>query len=326
MTSESFAQAADWPLAFAGPGAARHAELRADPEAIARERSHPACRVIAFWRGKPLLAPDGTGWLAPDHPLLEVEGAEVFLGRRAETGQSLFARDISGWVPPADVEGPATGFFDVTEQTHPEAAAGWRFAELRGAMAALPAEDAADLATARSLFAWHGSHRFCSACGAASQISRAGWQRDCPSCSAAHFPRTDPVVIMRILRGNRILLGRSPGWPEGMYSLLAGFMEPGETIEAAVRREVAEETCIRVGPVRFLACQPWPYPSSLMIGCEGLAESDDITLDSVELEAALWLTREELAEVFAGTHPQIHAPRRGAIAASLMADWLADRG
>ena len=156
---------------------------------------------------------------------------------------------------------------------------------MRSVMATLSAADAADLATARSLFAWHGTHRFCSACGAASQITRAGWQRDCPICGVSHFPRTDPVVIMRIVRGNRLLLGRSPGWPEGMYSLLAGFMEPGETIEAAVRREVAEETAIRVGPVRLIASQPWPYPSSLMIGCEGDAERDEIELLTSRLTA-----------------------------------------
>jgi len=315
----------DWPLAFGGPGAERHAELRSDPAALSRERANPDCRVIAFWRGKPLLSPEGTGWLPPDHPLLATEGPDLFLGRRAESAQPLFARDISAWEPPAEVDRPATGFFDATEQTHPEAPAGWRFVEMRSVMATLSAADAADLATARSLFAWHGTHRFCSACGAASQITRAGWQRDCPICGVSHFPRTDPVVIMRIVRGNRLLLGRSPGWPEGMYSLLAGFMEPGETIEAAVRREVAEETAIRVGPVRLIASQPWPYPSSLMIGCEGDAESDEITLDPVELEAALWLTREELVDVFAGTHPQVRAPRKGAIAASLIFDWLSGR-
>lgn len=321
----------DWPLAFRGPGAERHAELRDDPAAIAQERDDPACRVIAFWRGKPLLSADGAGWLARGHPLLETDGPEVYLGRSAARAQPLFARDISVWEPPSGSGGPVsggpvTGAFDTAAQAHPKAPAGWSFGELRGAMAWLGVEDAADLATARSLFSWHGSHRFCAACGAESRAVRAGWQRQCPACGASHFPRTDPVVIMRIVRGNRLLLGRSPGWPEGMYSLLAGFMEPGEAIEAAVRREVAEETGIRVGPVRFVASQPWPYPSSLMLGCEGIAESDEITLDPTELEAACWITREELVDVFAGTHPEVRTPRRGAIAGSLMFDWLADRG
>ncbi len=315
---------AAWAIAFAGPGAERHAECRGDPQVIARDRNDPSCRVIPFWRGKPLLSAVGAGWLHNGHPVLDEPGIEVFLGRRGQA--PIFARDISGWEPPAAEDRPEAGFFDATEQAHPEAPAVWHFAELRGAMALLSPEDAVDLAAARSLFAWHGNHRFCSACGAATEITRAGWQRDCPACRAAHFPRTDPVVIMRIVRGNRLLLGRSPGWPEGMYSLLAGFMEPGETVEAAVRREVAEETGVRVGAVRYLASQPWPYPSSLMLGCEGQAESDEITLDPAELEAALWLTREELAVVFAGTHPQVRPPRRGAIAASLMFDWLADRG
>jgi NAD+ diphosphatase len=156
-------------------------------------------------------------------------------------------------------------------------------------------------------------------------MAEAGWQRHCPACGAHHFPRTDPVVIMLITQGDRVLLGRSPGWPEGMFSLLAGFVEPGETIEAAVRREVLEETAIRVGHVAYVAGQPWPFPASLMIGCRGEATSDQITVDPTELEAARWVTRSELLTVFAGTHPDIRPARKGAIAHVMLEHWLADR-
>jgi len=153
----------------------------------------------------------------------------------------------------------------------------------------------------------------------------AGWQRTCPACGAHHFPRTDPVVIMLVTRGNSVLIGRSPGWPAGMYSLLAGFVEPGETLEAAVRREVFEEAGVRVGAVRYLASQPWPFPASLMFGCHGEALDGAITIDPAEIEDALWLTREEMVTVMAGAHPEIRAPRKGAIAHFLVAAWLADR-
>ncbi len=147
----------------------------------------------------------------------------------------------------------------------------------------------------------------------------------CGACGASHFPRTDPVVIMLVTRGNRLLLGRSPGWPEGMYSLIDGFIEPGETIEAAVRREVLEETGIRTGSVRYLASQPWPFPASLMLGCQTEALEDEIRIDPTEIEDALWVSREEMVRIMAGGHDRIKSPRRGAIAHFLIANWLADR-
>jgi NAD+ diphosphatase len=153
----------------------------------------------------------------------------------------------------------------------------------------------------------------------------AGWQRDCPACGGHHFPRTDPVVIMLITHGNDVLLGRSPGWPEGMYSLLAGFIEPGETIEAAVRREVFEEAGIRVGEVGYLASQPWPFPASLMFGCRGAALDRDITIDPKEIENAQWVSKERLARIFANEDPEIRPARNGAIAHFILWNWLADR-
>ncbi|MEO0830662.1 MAG: NAD(+) diphosphatase, partial [Pseudomonadota bacterium] len=138
------------------------------------------------------------------------------------------------------------------------------------------------------------------------------------------FPRTDPVVIMLITHGNAVLMGRSPGWPEGMFSLLAGFVEPGETLEAAVRREVFEESGIKVGDVDYLSSQPWPFPASLMFGCHGHATSTEITIDPLEIEAAMWVSREEMMTIFAGDHPTVLPARKGAIAHFLIENWLAD--
>ncbi|MCU9850188.1 NAD(+) diphosphatase [Defluviimonas sp. WL0024] len=311
-------------VTFGGAGLDRAAGLRGDPEAVAAHLCAGETRILPVWRGKPLFAGNAAGWLPPGHAVLaEAAEAPVLLG--LEGGAARFAVDVSGWEPPAG-EAPAEGvFFDPTEQRHPALPGDHRFAELRGLMAELAAGDAELVATAKALLGWHRSHRFCSACGRPSAVIEAGWQRRCPDCGTRHFPRTDPVVIMLVTRGERTLLGRSPGWPEGMYSCLAGFMEPGETIEAAVRREVAEETGVRIGRVSYLASQPWPYPSSLMIGCLAEAESEAITLDPVELEAAVWIGREEAARVLAGDHPTIRRPRRGAIAGFLLTHWVADR-
>lgn len=311
-------------VTFGGSGHDRAAWLRGQPEELAARMAAGADCVLPIWRGKPLFSGSSAGWVAPNHPVLETATeTRVFLG--LDDGQARFAADISAWEPETGDTPPAGVFFDPTEQRHPALPADHRFAELRGVMAALSARDAELVATAKAILGWHRSHRFCSACGQPSKVAEAGWQRRCPACATQHFPRTDPVVIMLITHGNRTLLGRSPGWPEGMYSCLAGFMEPGETLEAAVRREVAEETAVRVGAVRYLASQPWPYPSSLMIGCHGEAVSEAITVDPTEIEDAVWLRREEVALALAGAHPTVRRPRAGAIAGFLLANWVADR-
>lgn len=314
-------------VTFGGSGLDRAAQLRGDAAVQAALWADPRARVLPVWRGKPLLAGVAAaprlGWVAPDAPALGDAGLRLFLGRDAEG--PLFAAELSGWEPPAGEPEPERTFFDATEQHHPGLPEDHRFAELRGAMSRLSARDAECAAMARALFAWHGSHGFCARCGAESAASAAGWQRLCPACGASHFPRTDPVVIMLITRGNSVLLGRSQAWPERMYSLLAGFVEPGETVEAAVRREVAEETGVRVGRVEYLASQPWPFPASLMLGCRGEAESVEIACDPEELEDALWVTREEVVQMMAGLHPRINPARRGAIAHFLLVKWLADR-
>jgi NAD+ diphosphatase len=232
---------------------------------------------------------------------------------------------VSGWTPEGQERGEPGAFADPTEQVYPGLPEGHRFVELRRAMTRLSARDAELGATARALLGWHATHRFCARCGAESAIADSGWQRLCGACGGRHFPRTDPVVIMLITHGNSVLLGRSPGWPEGMHSLLAGFVEPGESIEGAVRREVFEEAGVRVGRVSYLASQPWPFPASLMIGCHGEATSTGITLDPAELESARWMSREAVMDTFAGRDPSVWPARPGAIARFLLEHWLADR-
>ncbi len=314
-------------VTFGGSALDRAGEMRADPAAVAAAAVHPDSRAILFWRGKPLISParpTGLVRLPMDHPVLaEASADKVLLGR--EHGAARFACDLSGWVP-EDLEAANLGaFLDPSEQRHPLLDEGMAFAELRRVMTWLDPRDAELAATGKAILGWHETHRYCARCGSESDPTQAGWQRVCRTCNAGHFPRTDPVVIMLITHGNSVLMGRSPGWPQGMYSLLAGFVEPGETLEAAVRREVFEEAGVRVGAVSYLASQPWPFPASLMFGCRGEALDTDITIDPVEIEDAQWISREEMMQVFAGDHATILPSRKGAIARFLLENWLADR-
>ena len=314
-------------VTFGGSGLDRAAHLRGDAGKLAAAAANPAARSIVIWRGKPLFggeARDRLVRIGMDHPLVGASRmAPILMG--LEDGAPVFAHDISGWQP-EDLDRESMGtFLDPTEQVHPDGPEGAAFCELRTRMVAIRPRDAELAATAKAMFSWHRSHRFCAKCGTESEMTLAGWQRTCPACKTPHFPRTDPVVIMLITHGNSVLMGRSPGWPEGMFSLLAGFVEPGETIEAAVRREVAEEAGIEVGAVGYLASQPWPYPSSLMFGCRGEALSREITIDPNEIEDARWFTREEIADAFAGRNPVLKPARKGAIAHFILWNWLADR-
>lgn len=315
-------------VTFGGSALERAAELRGDAEAMEALRADPQSAAIVYWRGKPLIRRgerDALARLPLGTPALE-EGLDraLFLGRE-EAGNAVFAVDISGWQPEEVDEEALRLFLDPTEQSHPDLPKTDVFAELRANMTRLTPRDAELAVTARALFSWHDSHRFCAKCGAPSEMSMAGWQRSCAACGGQHFPRTDPVVIMLITHGNAVLMGRSPGWPEGMYSLLAGFVEPGETLEAAVRREVFEEAGIKVGPVTYLASQPWPFPNSLMFGCAGEAQSAQITIDPAEIEDAIWVSREEMMLAFAGEHPKLLPARKGAIAHFILKHWLSDR-
>jgi NAD+ diphosphatase len=192
---------------------------------------------------------------------------------------------------------------------------------LMAALAALEPGEAATYAAARSVIDWHSRHRFCANCGSATALFRAGWGRRCDACSTEHFPRVDPVVIMIAEHDGRALLGRGKDWPPGRYSALAGFLEPGESIEEAVAREIAEESGVRVGNVRYIASQPWPFPSSLMMACVAEAEDDAITLDTAELEDAMWVPRAIVQAVLAGEEGPFIAPPPYAIAHTLLSEW-----
>jgi NAD+ diphosphatase len=179
------------------------------------------------------------------------------------------------------------------------------------------------LAEAKAMLQWHARHRFCANCGAPTAVVAGGWKRDCPGCSAEHFPRTDPVVIMLAIDGERCLLGRQARFPQGTYSCLAGFIEPGETIEEAARREILEEAGVVCGRVNYFASQPWPFPMSLMIGCHAKALSSEITVDREELEDARWFTRDEVVLMLKGEHPAaITVPPPIAIAHHIIRAWV----
>ena len=298
------------PVTFAAGGAAldRAAHLRGATRRLLRDAS---AQLLPFWQGRPMLAQgDGwqrLGWIPPTKQTLALaaEGA-VFLGLYDET--PCFAADFSS-LP--------------REKLERMFISGARVTDLRAIAGELGAEDAAVAATAKGLLGWHATHRFCANCGGESEIEEAGWRRRCPDCEKLHFPRIDPVVIMLVTRQDRVLLGRNPEFPEGLYSLLAGYVEPGETIEAAVRRETYEEAGIRVGRVRYLACQPWPFPSSLMLGCAAEALDEEIAIDMEELDDAVWVPRSDIPDILAGKHLRLAAPRLSAIARALLSAWSA---
>ncbi|OCC22742.1 NADH pyrophosphatase [Croceicoccus estronivorus] len=199
---------------------------------------------------------------------------------------------------------------------------------IRRVMGGMPSIDLALYGMARSVVDWHARHRFCAQCGGSTVPAKGGWQRDCSSCKAQHFPRVDPVTIMVVEHRGRLLLGRQPRFPEGFYSALAGFVEPGETVEEAVAREVMEEAGVRVNNVDYVMSQPWPFPSQLMIGCYARAEDDRLIVDRTELEDARWFTHEEVARAVAGQAEQslegapFVPPPPVAIAHHLLKWWL----
>ncbi|MDB5643367.1 MAG: diphosphatase [Hyphomicrobiales bacterium] len=284
----------------------RLANHRDDPAFVARLREAQTVRHVVF-----------TG----DIPLLRQRGAALdpFFGARdlAALGSAretvLLGQDDAGAI-----------FATLLEEAAPESGegdTGLVSLDLRSlaVQGLLPAPLLGVMAQAKSILHWHARHRFCAQCGAATQASSGGWKRLCAACSAQHFPRTDPVVIMLVTDGDTCLVGRQPRFNPGMYSALAGFIEPGETVEAAVRREVAEEAGVRVGAVAYHASQPWPFPASLMIGCFAQALSREIVVDTTELEDARWISRTEVQAMFAGAHPGgLIAPAPIAIAHHLM--------
>jgi NAD+ diphosphatase len=305
---------------FAGGDLNRSTEQRARANALYRDT---AARVLPMWRGKPLfriaeeaMAPLALGWLDTEDALLAgAPDGPLFLG--THDGAPRFALDVSHLGPEDD--GSPRPFLDAETL---EPAPGLAFMDLRAVMAQLDPVIAGDAATAKGVIEWHRTHRHCARCGAPTSMEDGGWRRGCAACGAKHFPRTDPVVIMLVLHGDTVLLGRQAIWPERMYSLLAGFMEPGETVEEAVRRETVEESGVPVGRVGYVCSQPWPFPSSLMLGCVAEAMSDAIALNDAELEDAIWAPRAEVAAALSGGEARFSAARRGAVARVMLEGWV----
>lgn len=310
-------------VTFAGSFLDRADRLRADSAGIARRFADPASLALPFWRGKPLFDLTQNGprlaWLSVAEALVvDCPAPPVFMGLD-EAGRSHFAVDLSHIAPPD--QSPAE-FIDNRTLDLSETR---KFIDLRAIMSDIDHRDAGIAAAAKGIFEWRLTHGFCANCGARNAVSHAGWRFDCPSCGRQHFPRTDPVVIMLVLDGDRVLLGRQASWPDKMYSLLAGFMEPGETVEEAVRREVSEEAGVVVGEVRYVTSQPWPFPASLMIGCAGRALTTAITIDPHELEEAIWVDKSEIAEALEGRHDRIAPARKGAVAQVILRAWVDGR-
>ena len=304
------------PILFGHGAIDRAAHLRNDASAQADMLAGPDTRFLAMWRGNVLVDDvPKIAWLT--HAEIQKaapRGDPLFLGLL--DGQPRYAYDMPDWGEAESHE----GLFAQNEATHP--ALSGTFRDFRSLLFSLPDAELGDAATAKSLLHWHGSHRYCGYCGTRTALTHAGWHRKCPSCQRMGFPHIEPVVIMLITRGNQTLLGRSHGWPEGMFSLLAGFMEPGETISEAVAREVMEETGVKTAPAKVLDNQPWPFPGSLMIGCHAEALSEEINLDPIELEAALWVSRERVMETLDGSDPGFLPARKGSIARNLLDRWL----
>lgn len=290
---------------FAATDLDRRADLRDDADAIDRLFAAASTRVFALAGPRAIVARPSEDVACAAH---DAATATRLVGDDAERVFLGLAGDVA-W------------FALAAPTAEPELPEGFEAVDLRALAVAgsLPAEQYGGLATARSLHAWHYGHAHCARCGAATAAVSAGWRRLCPACGAEHFPRTDPVVIMMIEREGRGLLGRAKHFPEGMWSCLAGFVEPGETVEAAARREVLEEAGIVVGRLAYVASEPWPFPGSLMIGLHGEAESETITVDPAEMDDCRWFDRDEVRMLLERTHPDgLFAPPPIAIAHHLM--------
>ena len=302
----------DNPIMFANNPLDRAGHLRPNPDWVAAQLASEVALIVPLWQLNPLVLPelqpgDGrdVGYL-PKAAFGEAWSDTmqvVFLGLNRRQ-KPLFAADISHMSAPEDM-GPFKGM--------------GQFEDLRGLAAAgdISRTELAILAQAKGMLDWNLRTPFCAQCGHASQSAEGGYKRRCDTCGTEHFPRTDPVVIMLATHGEDCLMGRQRGWPEGMLSALAGFMEPGETLEEAVARELMEEAGIEVSSVSYLGSQPWPFPGSLMIGCMAKASHRDIQVDEVELEEARWVSRSDIISSMAGKGP-LGVPPEMAIAYQLM--------
>lgn len=294
---------------FAGNPLDRAGDLRNTPEWLAEQGESPDALAMVFWDGQPLLEDHADGprlsFIALSHArdLAPDPDQMLFLG--LWKAAPVFAIELEGSVDPA--EGPVKGL--------------GAFTGMREAAAVLSGADAAMAGGAKSLFDWRRRHGFCANCGHETKTTAGGWRRVCPSCKAEHFPRVDPVTIMLPVYQGRCLLGRQAAWPTGRMSALAGFLEPGETIEEACAREIKEEAGLAVTAVRYHSSQPWPFPSQLMIGLIAEVSDANATPDQTELEEVRWFTRDEAEAVLAGSHA-VKPPPKFAIARTLIQAWV----
>src|SRR5688572_7166781 len=293
------------PLAFTTNPLDRASEQRSDAVWLTAKRQGSECLILPLRQNQPLLLDDAQSGAVRlgfvDAALLDrhalPEGQEVFLGLGGEV--PYFARDVSAVPEEAALFGQRGHYRDV-----------------RASAALLTQSEIAMLGQAKALIEWHARSRFCAVCGGVTESADGGYRRACPRCGAEHFPRTDPVVIMLVTDGERCLLARNKRYgASATYSTLAGFIEPGESVDEAVRREVLEEVGIRTGAVRFFASQPWPFPHSLMIGCYAEAITRDIAVDGHEIVAARWFAKDAIRTMIGGSYEgEIGLPRREAIA------------
>ena len=302
------------PYVFADNQLDRVGNLRRDPAWVAERLQRADSRFLAFWQLKVLVT---TG----DQPSVAWLRSDVLPHSDQQTGAPLLGidGDIAHFaVDLSPLEDPQT-VLDLNSGRD----SGVEFADVRAVAARLPSHEAGIVAQGRASIDWHARHKFCPACGAPSETQDSGLMRRCTQCAVEHFPRTDPVVIMLVEHQGRVLLGRQKRWPSGMYSCLAGFVDHGETIEAAVRREVAEETGVSVDNVRYHASQPWPFPASLMIGCMAVATSDAISIDDHELQDARWFDRDDIRQRLLNpeAYNDFSLPQPMAIAHQLIRAW-----
>jgi NAD+ diphosphatase len=301
-------------IPFSGSPLDRASEKRTDLKWIESKRRNQSSLVLPMWRLEPfLLGPEKSGppiklgLIRPEiaDSLADAGALCIFLGLDGDT--AVFALDLSAENDPANT-GPLAGF--------------GHFCDARMAASQVSIKEAAIIAQAKALIDWHQRHGFCPRCGAPTQMMDAGYRRLCGKCNAEHFPRVDPVVIMLATYGEACLIGRGKHFPPGMFSALAGFVEPGETIEEAVRRELMEEASVRVGDVTYYATQPWPFPSSLMIGCFAKADSRDAKVDENELAEVRWLERSVARALIEGKQVDgLRVPPPIAIAHHLIKTW-----
>ena len=284
----------------------RAVERREDVAWIREKLADPASRLYPVWRLRNYVSdPEAPRAVVLDPErraaLVGAASTVVLLGLEEETAHFLI---------------------DISHLDEDAATALGHVVDLRAIGVLMPQREGALLAYARGLTYWHDRHKFCGICGSPTEVKAAGHQRHCtnPDCSAVQFPRTDPAVIMRVTHGDKILMARQAVWPQGMHSVLAGFVEPGESLEDAVAREVYEEVGLKLTRIKYFSSQPWPFPSSLMLGFSAEATSADFKVDQDELESARWMTRTELLN--SPEDETFKLPRKDSISRRLIEDWL----